>query len=167
LGPLPRLSVEFNIKYYRGFVKEFSPAPRLPPGGLAVLIFQGDLPIIAKGHRKELEMKITSRLQNDILIFDIDGEIKRSPDITDITLHQLVKEQLDAGRRKMNFAQVEFIDSYGVGEILASHISVSNIGGKLKLVRLSKKLFLIFQVTGLIRVLHIADDEDTALKDFN
>jgi anti-anti-sigma factor len=113
-------------------------------------------------------MKITSRLQNDIMVFDIDGEIKRS-DISDITLHQLVKEQLDAGRRKilMNFARVEFIDSFGVGEILASHISVSNIGGKLKLTRLSKKLYLIFQVTGLIRVLHITDDEDAALKDFN
>ncbi len=114
-------------------------------------------------------MKITSRLQDDIMVFDIDGEIKRPPDITEISLHQLVKEQLDAGHRKilMNFSRVEFIDSYGVGEILASHISVSNIGGQLKLARLSKKLFLIFQVTGLIRVLHISDDENTALKGFN
>lgn len=113
-------------------------------------------------------MKITSRLENDIVVFDIDGEIKRPPDIADITLHQLVKEQLDAGRRKilMNFSQVAFIDSFGVGEILASHISVGNIGGQLKLTRLSKKLFLIFQVTGLSRVLHITDDEAAALQDF-
>lgn len=113
-------------------------------------------------------MKITSRLQDDIVIFDIDGEIKRS-DVSDITLHQLVKEQLDVGRRKvlLNFAGVEFIDSFGVGEILASYISVSNIGGKLKLVRLSKKLYLIFQVTGLIRVLNIFDDEAAALADFH
>jgi len=113
-------------------------------------------------------MKIASRQQNDIVIFEIDGEIKRS-DTTDFTLHQLVKEQLDAGRRKilMNFAQVEFIDSFGVGEILASHISVNNIGGKLKLARLSKKLYLIFQVTGLTRVLDISEDEDAALKDFH
>jgi anti-anti-sigma factor len=112
-------------------------------------------------------MKITSRQQNDIVIFDIDGEIKRS-DICDFTLHQLVKEQLDAGRRKilLNFEQVDFIDSFGVGEILASYISISNLGGKLKLVRLSKKLYLIFQVTGLIRVLDIREDEDAALKSF-
>jgi len=131
------------------------------------LIFGSDFPIIAAGYRKELEMKITSRLQNDILIFDIEGEIKRS-DITDITLHQLVKEQLDAGRRKilLNFEQVEFIDSFGVGEILASYISIHNLGGKLKLVRISKKLYLIFQVTGLTRVLDISEDEDAALKSF-
>jgi anti-anti-sigma factor len=123
------------------------------------------LSIIAAGHLKELEMKIASRLQNDVVIFDIAGEIKRS-DITDVTLHQLVKEQLDAGHRKilLNFEQVEFIDSFGVGEILQSYISIHNLGGRLKLVRISKKLYLIFQVTGLIRVLDISEDEDAALK---
>jgi anti-sigma B factor antagonist len=112
-------------------------------------------------------MKIESRFQNDVVIFDIEGEIKRS-DITDLTLHQLVKEQLDAGRRKilLNFEQVEFIDSFGVGEILASYISTHNLGGKLKLVRISKKLYLIFQVTMLTKVLDIFEDEEAALKSF-
>ena len=112
-------------------------------------------------------MKITSRQHDDIVIFDIGGEIKRS-DTADFTLHQLVKEQLDSGRRKilLNFEQVEFIDSFGVGEILASYISIHNLGGKLKLVRISKKLYLIFQVTGLTRVLDISEDEDAALKSF-
>jgi len=113
-------------------------------------------------------MRILSRLKNDIVIFDLEGEIKRS-DITDVTLHQLVKEQLDGGRRKilLNFDAVEFIDSFGVGEILASYISTHNLGGKLKLVRISRKLFLIFQVTMLTKVLDIYDEEETALKSFN
>jgi anti-sigma B factor antagonist len=146
--------------------RSFSRCPAFASGEV-LLIFNGDLQIITAGHRKELEMKITSRLLNDIVIFDIDGEIKRS-DITDITLHQLVKDQLDAGRRKilLNFEQVEFIDSFGVGEILASYISIHNLGGKLKLVRISKKLYLIFQVTGLTRVLDISEDEEAALKSF-
>jgi anti-sigma B factor antagonist len=112
-------------------------------------------------------MKITSRFQSDVVIFDIQGEIKRS-DITDLTLHQLVKEQLDTGRRKiiLNFERVEFIDSFGVGEILASYISTHNLGGKLKLVRISKKLYLIFQVTMLTKVLDIFEDEEAALKSF-
>jgi stage II sporulation protein AA (anti-sigma F factor antagonist) len=110
-------------------------------------------------------MKISPRYHNDVIIFDIEGEIKRS-DITDITLHQLVKEQLDSGRRKilLNFERVEFIDSFGVGEILASYISTHNLGGKLKLVRISKKLYLIFEVTMLTKVLDIVEDEETALK---
>ena len=112
-------------------------------------------------------MRIAARQKNDIVIFDLEGEIKRS-DITDITLHQLVKEELDSGKRKilLNFDRVESIDSFGVGEILASYISTHILGGKLKLVKISKKLFLIFQVTMLTKVLDIYEEEETALKSF-
>ena len=112
-------------------------------------------------------MRIAARQKNDIVIFDLEGEIKRL-DITDITLHQLVKEEQDSGKRKilLNFDGVEFIDSFGVGEILASYISTHNLGGKLKLVKISKKLFLIFQVTMLTKVLDIYEEEETALKSF-
>jgi anti-anti-sigma factor len=133
------------------------------------LLFCGCFPIITSVRGEELEMKITSRYQDDVAIFDIEGEIKRRPGSDDdLSLHQLVKEHLDTGRRKilLNFDRVGFIDSYGVGEILASYISIHNIGGQLKLVRISKKLYLIFQVTGLTRVLDISEDESAALKSF-
>ncbi len=112
-------------------------------------------------------MIIKTREKDDIIIFDIEGEIKRS-DITEATLHQLVKDQLDRGRRKilLNFQDVAFIDSFGVGEILASYISTHNLGGKLKIVRISKKLFLIFQVTMLTKVFEIFDDEERAVQSF-
>jgi len=109
-------------------------------------------------------MTITKRIKNDVVIFDVDGEIKRS-DITDTTLHDLVRSVLEEGHRfiLLNFEKVGFIDSFGVGEILASYISTHNLGGKLKLARISKKLFLIFQVT---MVLDIFEDEDAALQSF-
>ncbi|MGA2587118.1 MAG: STAS domain-containing protein [Candidatus Aminicenantales bacterium] len=112
-------------------------------------------------------MVISKREKNNVVIFDIDGEIKRS-DITDITLHQMVKDQLELGKKQilLNFEKVEFIDSFGVGEILASYISTHNLGGKLKLARISKKLFLIFQVTMLTKVLDIHEEEDSALQSF-
>ena len=112
-------------------------------------------------------MMINKREKNSIVIFDIEGEIRRS-DITDVTLHQLVKEQLEVGRKQilLNFDKVDFIDSFGVGEILASYIPTHNLGGKLKLARISKKLFLIFQVTMLTKVLDIHDEEASALQSF-
>ncbi|HDZ27822.1 MAG TPA: anti-sigma factor antagonist [Candidatus Aminicenantes bacterium] len=112
-------------------------------------------------------MEINTREKTDIIIFDIEGEIRRS-DITDITLHQLVKDQLDVGKRNilLNFQNVDFIDSFGVGEILASYISTHNLGGKLKLAKISKKLFLVFQVTMLTKVLEIFDEEEIALDSF-
>jgi anti-anti-sigma factor len=110
---------------------------------------------------------IVADCNHNVIIFDIDGEIRRS-DMTDATLHQLVKAQLERGRRDflLNFEKVEFVDSFGVGEILASYISISNLGGKLKLVRISKRLYLIFQVTNLIRILSIYEDEAAALESF-
>lgn len=116
---------------------------------------------------KPKAMMINRRDKNNVVIFDIEGEIKRS-DITDVTLHQLVKEQLEVGKKHilLNFEKVEFIDSFGVGEILASYISTHNLGGKLKLARISKKLFLIFQVTMLTKVLDIHEEEDSALQSF-
>ena len=112
-------------------------------------------------------MEISAREKNDVVIFDITGEIRRS-DITDLTLHQLVKDQLDSGKRNilLNFENVEFIDSFGVGEILASYISTNNLGGKLKIAKISKKLFLVFQVTMLTKVLEIFDNEESALDSF-
>ena len=112
-------------------------------------------------------MVINTREKNDVVIFDIEGEIRRS-DITDITLHQLVKDQLETGKRNIlfNFKDVEFIDSFGVGEILASYISTNNLGGKLKIAKISKKLYLIFQVTMLTKVLDIFDNDEMALDSF-
>jgi len=112
-------------------------------------------------------MDIRTRERSDVIIFDVEGEIRRS-DMNETTLHQLVKSRLDSGKRNilLNFEKVDFIDSFGVGEILASYISTQNLGGRFKLAKISKKLFLIFQVTGLIKVLDIHETEDSALKSF-
>ncbi|MCJ7588927.1 MAG: STAS domain-containing protein [Candidatus Aminicenantes bacterium] len=112
-------------------------------------------------------MEIRKRTQGDVAIIDIEGEIKRS-DISDVTLHQIVKDHLEAGLRNilLNLEKVRFIDSFGVGEILASFISTQNLGGKFKMARISKKIFLIFDVTMLTRVLEIFDTEESALQSF-
>lgn len=112
-------------------------------------------------------MVIKTRESENVVIFDIEGEIRRT-DTAQTTLHSLVKSQLDRGRRNvlLDLGGVEFIDSFGIGEILASYISTQNLGGKLKLCRISKKLFLIFQITMLHKVLDIHEDCDRALESF-
>lgn len=113
-------------------------------------------------------MIIKKREKNDTVIFDIKGEIRRS-NTSEVTLHQMVKDQLDAGKRNilLNFKDVDFIDSFGVGEVLASYISTHNLGGKLKLANISKKLYIVFQVTMLTKVLEIFEDEEKALESFS
>ena len=112
-------------------------------------------------------MDIITRDHERIVIFDINGEIRVS-DTGGPTLHELVKSHLERGKRDilLNLQNVGFIDSFGVGQILGSYVSTQNLGGKLKLCQVSKKIYLIFQITNLVRVLEIFDDCDAALRSF-
>lgn len=113
-------------------------------------------------------MVITTREQGNIAVFDIEGEIRRTDTVQE-TLHSLVEGQLNRGRRNilLNLGGVGFIDSFGVGQILASYISTQDLGGRLKLCRVSQKLLLIFQITMLDKVLEIHEDCDKALDSFS
>jgi anti-anti-sigma factor len=110
---------------------------------------------------------IRTREVNQILVFDIEGEMRRH-DTPQVTLSSLVQKELDKGRRNIvfNLDGVGFIDSFGVGEILASFKSVQDLGGKLKLCRISDKLLLIFKITMLDKVLDIREDCKRALDSF-
>jgi anti-anti-sigma factor len=112
-------------------------------------------------------MQITTQDADDVVVFYVNGEIRRTH-LNETTLHQVVKSQLERGRRKilLNLEKVDFIDSFGVGEILASYTSTQNLGGKIKLTRISKKLDLVLKITGLSRVFEVFDDEDAALRSF-
>jgi anti-sigma B factor antagonist len=112
-------------------------------------------------------MQITTQDVDEVVVFYVSGEIRRSH-IEEATLHEVVKSQLELGRRNLllNLEKVDFIDSWGVGEMLASYTSTQNLGGKIKLARISKKLDFVLMVTGLKRVLEVFDDETAALRSF-
>ncbi len=112
-------------------------------------------------------MNINLRKENDIVIFDIDGDI-RTAEIIDVTLHQLVKDQLDLGNTKilLNFEKVGFIDSFGVGEILSSFISIKNKGGMLLRAKTASKIQMIFEVTMLESIIPNHESIELALESF-
>jgi anti-anti-sigma factor len=74
-------------------------------------------------------MIIKTREIDNIVVFDVEGEIRRTETAQE-TLHSLVEAQLDRGRRNvlLNLGGVEFIDSFGV-LILASYISTRTRAG--------------------------------------
>ena len=78
-------------------------------------------------------MEIKKRERNNVIIFDIIGDFQKSTANIG-TLHQCVKDQLNAGKRNflLKLENVDNIDDFGVGEILAIYISIHNLGGKMK-----------------------------------
>jgi anti-anti-sigma factor len=112
-------------------------------------------------------MPVCLREKGKIVIFDLSGEIRYSEAVCP-SLKKLIVEQLASGKSHilLNFEKVEFIDSYGIGDIVAAYMAVQEKKGKLKLAHLSHKIWLIFYYSGLTRILEVFDTEEDALRSF-
>ena len=112
-------------------------------------------------------MQITSREVSKVTILDLNGRITLGDETGKLrdTIHQLIAE----GKKKivLNLAQVDYMDSSGVGELVSSYTAVRNSGGDLKLLNLTKKVHDILNVTKLYTVFDVKEDEFTAVKSFD
>ena len=109
-------------------------------------------------------MKITARHREGVTILDVSGKITIG--VGDVQLREAVHEALGAGAHNIlaNVANVTTIDSSGIGELVSSYTSVKNKGGKLALLNLPAKVADLLQITQLITVFDIHDDEDEAVE---
>ena len=83
-------------------------------------------------------------------------------------LRQSILEVLDRGRRHilLNFDEIFYVDSSGLGELVASRKKVVESGGNLKLMKLNKITRDLIQITKLYSVFEVFNDEASALKSF-
>ena len=111
-------------------------------------------------------MKIEKRERNGVTILELEGKITIGKG--DVVLRDAVQQLLAGGVTKMliHLGQVTTIDSSGVGELVSAFTTVTNRGGKLKLVNLPPKVNDILQITQLITVFEVYDSEDEALASF-
>lgn len=111
-------------------------------------------------------MRIDKRTKNDVTILDLEGKITIGKG--DVALREAVQQTLAEGSTKLliHLEKVSTIDSSGVGELVSAFTTVTNRGGKLKLVNLPPKVNDILQITQLITVFEVYDTEDEALATF-
>jgi anti-sigma B factor antagonist len=114
-----------------------------------------------------VSVKITTREVSHVTVVDIDGRIVLGDEIG--ALRDTVRGLIGKDKKKivLNLANVDYIDSSGVGELVSSFTTVRNAGGELKLLNLTKKVHDVLQVTKLYTVFDIKDDEFTAVKSFD
>ena len=112
-------------------------------------------------------MQIHEREVNDVTILDIHGKLTLGEG--DELLRDKVNSLVHQGRKKiiLNLAEVPYIDSAGLGEIVRTYTTVSRQGGSLKLLNLTKKVHDLLQITKLYTVFDIKDDEAAAVQAFN
>lgn len=112
-------------------------------------------------------MKSEYRDIGDVRVVKLSGKITIGSG--DVKLRELVDAALAEGRNKilLDLDGVSTIDSSGIGEMVACYTTVARHKGQLKLLRLSPKINDILQVTQLITVFDVFDDEQEALGAFS
>ena len=114
-----------------------------------------------------MSMKATTRQVDSVTIFDISGRITLGEGCAQ--LRDLIRSHLGKGDKKLllNLADVTYIDSSGIGELVSAFTAVSNQGGQLKLLSLTKKVHDLLQITKLLTVFDVHDDEVKAIASFD
>ncbi len=114
-----------------------------------------------------MSMKISTRQVDGVTILDLSGRITLGEG--SVQLRDAVRELLSKGQKNilLNLAQVNYIDSSGIGELVSAFTTVRNQGGELKLLKLTKKVHDLLQITKLYTVFDIKDDEAEAIASFS
>jgi anti-sigma B factor antagonist len=102
----------------------------------------------------------------DVTVLHLQGPITFGPGTQ--KLREIVQGTLEAGKKKilLNMAEVYYIDSSGLGELVSACTSATNQGGKLKVMKLTKRVQDLVQLTRVHRVVEVFDDEESAVRSF-
>lgn len=113
-----------------------------------------------------MSFKATPRESNDATIVDISGHITLGEGSA--MLREMIKDLLSKGQKRivLNLADVNYIDSSGIGELVSGFTTVKNQGGELKLLHLTKKVHDLLLITKLYTVFDVHSDEQVAVRSF-
>ena len=113
-----------------------------------------------------MSLKMRTREVDEVIIIDVSGQITLGE--ASAAIRDEVRDQSGHGNRKilLNLADVNYIDSAGLGELTAAYSSVKNKGGELKLLSLTKRVHDLMQITKLYTVFDVHDDEKKAIASF-
>lgn len=112
-------------------------------------------------------MQIEERVVGEVTILDLKGKITLGDG--DEVLKDKINSLVLQNRRRilLNLADVPYIDSAGLGEVVRTYTTVSRQGGQLKLVNLTKRITDLLSITKLLTVFETFDSEAEALKSFS
>jgi anti-sigma B factor antagonist len=83
-------------------------------------------------------------------------------------LREKLKGLIAAGKQKivLNMDNVTYIDSAGLGTLIAAHVSAKNKGASVRLCHLGKKFHEVLQITKLLTVFDVYDTQAAAISSF-
>jgi anti-sigma B factor antagonist len=112
-------------------------------------------------------MTANTRVVGGVTIVDLSGRIVLGEGSAGV--RDLVRELISEGIRKilLNLSNVDYVDSSGLGELVCAFTSMRSQGGELKLLNVTRRVRSLLQITKLISVFEITDDETASLDSFS
>lgn len=113
-----------------------------------------------------MSVKIETRKVGDVTVVDVSGRITLGEGSS--ALRDVLRDLSAQGNKKilLNLSEVSYIDSSGIGELVSGFTSVSNGGGTLKLLGLTKRVKDLLQITKLYTVFDVHEEEAHAIRSF-
>jgi anti-sigma B factor antagonist len=104
--------------------------------------------------------------RNGVTVLHLSGQLTLGEGTS--SFRKLIRETLDQGKKNiiLKMSEVYYVDSSGLGELVTAYTTVSNQGGKLKLLKLTQRVQDLVQLTKVYRVLEVFTDEDAAINSF-
>lgn len=112
-----------------------------------------------------MQLKLTVRTVDDIVVVDCSGRIvfgEESADLRD-TVRMVITQ---SKRIVLNLSGVTYIDSGGLGTLVALYTTARSNGGSIKLANLTQRVGDLLQVTKLVTIFDVYDSEEKALESF-
>jgi anti-sigma B factor antagonist len=103
---------------------------------------------------------------SDVAVIDLSGKITLGEGSS--MVRRMIRELIDQGRRKilLNLEEVDYIDSAGIGEMVGAYTIVRSANAELKLINLTQRVKDLMQITRLLTVFDVSDDEAAAVRSF-
>jgi anti-sigma B factor antagonist len=114
-----------------------------------------------------VSVKLNTRQVGNVSVIDVAGRITLGEGSA--ALRETLRDMVAKNQTKilLNLADVTYIDSSGIGELVSAFTTVTNTGGQLKLLNLNKRVKDLLQITKLYTVFEVKEDEADAIRSFS
>jgi anti-sigma B factor antagonist len=113
-----------------------------------------------------MTIRITDTEVDGVVVVELDGRIVLGDESN--SLREKVKNLIAQGKKKivLNMDNIRYIDSAGLGALIAAHVSAKTQGAAVRLCQLGKKFHEVLQITKLLTVFDVYDTQRIAVDSF-
>jgi anti-sigma B factor antagonist len=111
-------------------------------------------------------LNVSEYRNGNVVVLNLQGDIRLGE--SNIELHNILRALVEKGERRilLNLADVSYIDSSGLGELVAGFSTLQKNGGELKILKLAGRVRELMVLTKLLTVFDVFENEQEAVDSF-